>query len=275
MWCTEGMEGKRWIVEPGTELDLTETPTRSTEGAPGDKAATKAGSDELRAELARLQDRLYAEGERSLLLVLQAMDAGGKDGAIRKVFSGVNPQSCRVTSFKQPSVEELEHDFLWRIHKALPARGEVGIFNRSHYEDVGVVRVKKLVEEDTIRERYDIINSFEHGLAVSGTRIVKVFLHISKDEQEERLRARLDDPAKRWKFRPEDLDDRALWDEYMAAYSAAISATSTHDAPWFVIPADRKWYRDWSLLSILVETLSEMDPRFPDPHPDIEKIEIV
>jgi PPK2 family polyphosphate:nucleotide phosphotransferase len=269
-----GMERKRWVVEPGGALDLRTSPTRSTEGAPGDKAETKAASDELRVRLAELQDRLYAEDERSLLLVLQAMDAGGKDGAIKKVFSGVNPQSCRVTSFKQPSAEELEHDFLWRISKALPARGEVGIFNRSHYEDVGVVRVKKLVPERTIKERYEIINSFEHALTVAGTRIVKVFLHISKEEQAERLRARLDDPSKRWKFRAEDLDDRALWDEFMGAYGRAISATSTEDAPWYVIPADRKWYRDWSLLSILVETLTDMDPRFPDPVPDIEKLEI-
>jgi PPK2 family polyphosphate:nucleotide phosphotransferase len=203
------------------------------------------------------------------------MDAGGKDGAVRKVFGGVNPQSCRVTSFKQPSVEELKHDFLWRIAKALPARGEVGIFNRSHYEDVGVVRVKKLVPKETIRERYEIINSFEHGLSFSGTRIVKVFLHISRDEQARRLMARLEDPKKRWKFRPADLEDRALWDKFMSAYGAAISATSTELAPWYVIPADRKWYRDWSLLSILVETLADMDPRYPEPVPDIENLEIV
>ena len=169
----------------------------------------------------------------------------------------------------------MQHDFLWRIVKALPARGEVGIFNRSHYEDVGVARVKGLVPRDTIRERYNIINSFEHALSVSGTRIVKVFLHISKKEQAERLRARLEDPKKRWKYRPADLEDRALWDEYMGAYSAAISATSTNIAPWYVIPADRKWYRNWCLLLILVETLAEMDPRYPDAIPGIEKVEII
>ena len=269
------MERKRWVVDPGTKVDLNKMPTRSTEGAPGKKSETKEASEALRSELAALQDRLHAEDERSLLLVLQAMDAGGKDGAIKKVFSGVNPQSCRVTSFKQPSSEELEHDFLWRISKALPAHGEVGIFNRSHYEDVGVVRVKKMVPEQTILERYDIINSYEHALAVAGTTIVKVFLHISKEEQAERLRARLEDPTKRWKFRPDDLDDRALWDGFMAAYSKAISATSTPEAPWYVIPADRKWYRDWSVLSILVETLTEMDPQFPDPIPNVEELEIV
>jgi PPK2 family polyphosphate:nucleotide phosphotransferase len=269
------MERKRWVVEPGRRIDLAREAARSTEGAPGDKVATKEASDRLRSELSVLQERLYAEGRRSLLLVLQAMDAGGKDGAVKKVFGGVNPQSCRVKSFKQPSVEELQHDFLWRIAKALPSRGEVGIFNRSHYEDVGVARVKKFVSKETIRERYDIINSFEHSLAFSGTQVVKVFLHISKDEQARRLMARLEDPKKRWKFRPADLEDRAQWDEFMTAYGAAISATSTKDAPWYIIPADRKWYRDWSLLTILVETLADLDPRYPDPMPGIENLEIV
>ena len=212
------MERKRWFVAPDKKVLLEDEPTRSTEGAPGDKSETIEGSDALRKELTALQNRLYAEGRRSLLLVLQAMDAGGKDGAIRKVFSGVNPQSCRVTSFKQPSTEELQHDFLWRIHKALPEHGEVGIFNRSHYEDVGVARVKNLVPKKVIRQRYGIIKSFEHALAVEGTTVVKVFLHISKDEQKRRLQARLDDPTKRWKYRAGDLDDRKLWDDYMAAY---------------------------------------------------------
>jgi PPK2 family polyphosphate:nucleotide phosphotransferase len=269
------MERKRWVVEPGRKVDLDREATRSTEGAPGDKIATREASDQLRIKLSHLQDRLYAEDRQSLLLVLQAMDAGGKDGAVKKVFSGVNPQSCRVTSFKQPSAVELQHDFLWRITGALPSHGEVGIFNRSHYEDVGVVRVKKLVPSKTIRQRYEIINSFEHGLTVSGTRVIKVFLHISKEEQARRLRARLEDPKKRWKFRPADLEDRTQWDEYMAAYGAAISATSTHEAPWFIIPADRKWYRNWSLLTILTETLEEMNPRYPDPMPGIESLEIV
>ena len=269
------MERKRWLVAPKDKIDLTQMETRSNEGAPGDKAETHEASEQLKTDLARLQNMLYAEHQRSLLLVLQAMDAGGKDGAIRKVFSGVNPQSCRVTSFKAPTPDELGHDFLWRISRALPARGEVGIFNRSHYEDVGVVRVKGLVSDKVIRERYEIINSFEHALAISGTTIVKVFLHISKDEQAERLRARLEHPDKNWKFRPEDLEDRARWDGFMKAYGDAISATSTDDAPWYVLPADRKWYRDWALLSILVETLEAMDPKFPDPIPDLDKYQIV
>jgi PPK2 family polyphosphate:nucleotide phosphotransferase len=268
------MERKRWLVTPDKKVHLDKEPTRSTEGAPGGKPETIEASDALRKELTALQDRLYAEGRRSLLLVLQAMDAGGKDGAIRKVFSGVNPQSCRVTSFKQPSVEELQHDFLWRIHKALPEHGEVGIFNRSHYEDVGVARVKSIVPKRVIRQRYGIIKSFEHALAVEGTSVVKVFLHISKDEQKRRLQARLDDPTKRWKYRAGDLEDRKLWDDYMAAYGDAITETSTQEAPWYVIPADRKWYRDWALLSILVETLTEMDPRYPEPPPDLENVTI-
>ena len=269
------MERKRWVIDPGQKIDLSTEPTRATDGAPGGKMETKAACDELRAELSKLQDRLYAESRQALLLVLQAMDAGGKDGAIKNVFGGVNPQSCRVTSFKTPSAEELQHDFLWRISKALPARGEVGIFNRSHYEDVGVARVKNLVPKGTVQERFKVINSFEHGLSVSGTRIVKIFLHISKGEQAKRLVARLENPHKRWKFRPADLEDRALWDDYMKAYGAAISATSTKASPWYVIPADRKWYRDWSILTILVETLKEMNPRYPDPMPDIENVKII
>lgn len=269
------MERKRWFIPPQEKVDLSKLETRSTDGAPGDKVETRDACDGLRVQLARLQHTLYAEHERSLLLVLQAMDAGGKDGAIRNVFSGVNPQSCRVTSFKQPTAEELDHDFLWRIHRALPAKGEFGIFNRSHYEDVGVVRVNGVVSEKECRERYSIINSFEKALHVEGTTVVKVFLHISKEEQAERLQARIDDPTKRWKFRPEDLDDRARWDDFMTAYGDAISATSTKDAPWYVIPADRKWYRDWALLRILTEALEEMDLRFPDPIPGIEDYKIV
>ena len=269
------MERKRWVIAPSDKIDLSAYETRSTEGAPGNKAETRAASETLREELARLQLKLYAEHSRAFLLVLQAMDAGGKDGAIRRVFSGLNPQSCRVHSFKQPTPEELDHDFLWRISQALPAKGELGIFNRSHYEDVGVVRVNGVITKKECRVRYGVINAFEHSLEVAGSKIVKVFLHISKEEQAERLQARIDDPTKRWKFRPEDLDDRARWDDFMTAYGDAISATSTKNAPWYVIPADRKWYRDWALLSILVETLEEMDLRFPRPPEGIENYEIV
>jgi PPK2 family polyphosphate:nucleotide phosphotransferase len=246
----------------------------SSPGAPGDKQATESASGELRDRLVELQERLWAANRQALLVVLQAMDAGGKDGAIRKVFSGVNPQGCRVTSFKQPSEEELAHDFLWRIHKALPRRGEIGVFNRSHYEDVVAVRVRKLVPKEEWKQRYGIINQFESSLVASGTRVVKAFLHISKEEQAARLRKRLENPSKRWKFRKEDLDDRALWNDYQVAYSDAIGATATEHAPWFVIPADRKWYRDWALLTVLVATLEEMDPRYPKPAEDLSNIVI-
>jgi len=259
----------RWLIEPGADVDLAGVDPRGTGGAPGDKAETRAASAALRAELDELQAKLMAEQRRSLLVVLQALDAGGKDGTIRSVFEGVNPQGCRVTGFKVPSDEERAHDFLWRIHRELPARGEIGIFNRSHYEDVLVVRVHELVPEDVWRERYRTIVDFERGLHADGTRIVKLFLHISADEQRQRLQERLDDPRKRWKFRRGDLDERKLWDDYQAAYRDALARTSTEHAPWYAIPADRNWYRDWAVLTVLVEALRELDPRYPEPSEDL------
>jgi len=253
----------RWRVEPGAKVHLDKIDTRSTDGAPGDKAATEPAVDDLHATLAELQERLYAEGEQSLLVVLQAIDAGGKDGTIKHVFNGFNPAGCRVVSFKVPSEEERSHDFLWRVHSKAPAKGEVVVFNRSHYEDVLVVRVHDLVPEKVWRPRYDFINDFEAGLAAAGTRIVKLYLHISKEEQAERFQARLDDPSKRWKFRKGDLDERARWDDYMAAFEEAIARTSTDAAPWYVVPADRKWYRNWAVSRILAETLEDMDPQYP------------
>jgi PPK2 family polyphosphate:nucleotide phosphotransferase len=253
----------RWRVEPGDKVHLDKVDTRSTDGAPGDKAETESALQELKDDLAGLQERLYAEGKQSLLVVLQAMDAGGKDGTIKHVFEGFNPASCRVVSFKVPSEEERSHDFLWRVHAKAPARGEVVVFNRSHYEDVLVVRVHDLVPEDVWRPRYDLINDFEANLAAAGTRIVKLYLHISKDEQAERFQARLDDPTKRWKFRTGDLEERARWDDYMAAFEEALTATSTAAAPWYVVPAGRKWYRNWAVSRILVETLQDMDPQYP------------
>ena len=191
------------------------------------------------------------------------MDAGGKDGTIRSVLSGVNPQGCRIQSFGVPSEEELAHDFLWRIHRAAPRQGEVVVFNRSHYEDVLVVRVHELVPEEVWRGRYGQIRDFEDTLSAAGTQVVKCMLHISKEEQADRLRERLEDPTKRWKFRAGDLEERKLWDDYMAAFGDALSETSTSRAPWYVIPADRNWYRDWAVLTLLVETLRAMDPQFP------------
>jgi PPK2 family polyphosphate:nucleotide phosphotransferase len=198
-----------------------------------------------------------------LLVVLQAMDGGGKDGTIKHVFRGMNPVGARVASFRVPSEEEASHDFLWRVHRHTPAGGEVVVFNRSHYEDVLVVRVHGLVPESVWRPRYRHINAFEEILAAAGTEVVKLFLHISKEEQADRFRARLSDPAKRWKFRRGDLDERKRWDDYQVAYAEAIERTSTVAAPWFVIPADHKWYRNWAVSRVVLETLEAMNPQYP------------
>ncbi len=228
-----------------------------------DKETARAATDELLPELTELQERLWAEGTRAVLVVLQGIDAAGKDGAIRKVMTAFNPQGCPVTSFKVPSAEELDHDFLWRIHKRVPGKGEVGVFNRSHYEDVLVVRVHDLVPETVWRARYDQIVSFEDHLAATGTTIVKFFLYIDRDEQRERFQARYDDPTKRWKFAMGDLEERTHWDDYIAAYEDALSKTSTERAPWYVIPANRKWFRDLAIATVLRETLTDLDPAYP------------
>ena len=239
-----------------------------------DKAHGLQRHAELVARLGVLHNRLYAEAKRSLLLVLQGMDASGKDGVIRTVFTGVNPQGCDVEAFKAPTSTELAHDVLWRIHAACPARGEIGIFNRSHYEDVVVVRVRKLVDEKIWRARYGHIRAFEQMLTDEGTTVVKVFLHESKDAQRKRLQQRLENPEKRWKFRAGDLDDRARWDDFQAAYEDAIRETSTHDAPWFVVPADHNWSRNLCVAEILVDTLERLDPKVPEPEPGVEKLTI-
>lgn len=262
----------RWRVEPGTRPDLDGIDTRSTDGAPGDKTTTKLVTKGLVAELSEGQNRLWAEGRQSLLLVLQALDAGGKDGTIRQVFTGVNPQGVRVVSFKVPSTLERSHDFLWRVHQQVPATGEIGIFNRSHYEDVLVARVDQLVPEKVWRRRYRAIRNFEETLAEEGTAIVKVYLHISPEEQRERLQARLTDPQKRWKFSRSDLEVRSKWDAYREAYLDAIEETSTDHAPWFVVPADRKWYRDWSVMQILLATIERLDPKLPEEEPGLDDI---
>ena len=206
---------------------------------------------------------MFAEGSRSVLVVLQAIDAGGKDGTVKHLFKGLNPSSCRVVSFRAPSDEERAHDFLWRVHRRTPARGEVVVFNRSHYEDVLVVRVQGLAPESVWRPRFELIRDFEHNLAVAGTTVVKLFLHISPEEQAERFRARLADPTKQWKFRRGDLDDRARWADYQAAFAEAIAETSTDEAPWYVVPADRKWFRNFAATTILIDTLEALDPRYP------------
>jgi PPK2 family polyphosphate:nucleotide phosphotransferase len=253
---------KRWLAG-GAGFDLSAIDPDGTDGAPGDEDATKAAFKALRHELADWQERLYAESSQALLIVLQAIDGGGKDSTIKKVFRGVNPQGCRVVSFKEPSEEELAHDFLWRVHKRAPAKGEFGVFNRSHYEDVLVVRVHNMVPEPVWRDRYHVINAFEHGLTQADTRIVKFFLHISKEEQARRFKSRQERPDKHWKYNPGDEKERQHWDDYQAAFADAITATSTDEAPWYVVPANHKWYRNWVVASILVDTLRDMNPQYP------------
>ena len=224
--------------------------------------------------LSELQYLLYAENKRSVLVVLQAMDTGGKDGAIRHVMGPLNPQGCEVTSFKAPTEEELSHDFLWRVGRAVPRRGMIGIFNRSHYEDVLVVRVHNLVPRSVWSKRYRQINDFEKRLAESGTHIVKFFLHISKKEQKKRLEARLRDSSRHWKIDAADFEERKYWDDYIKAYEAVLSKCSKPWAPWYVIPADKKWYRNYVLSQILLETLEGLDMAFPSPKVDISKLRI-
>jgi len=228
-----------------------------------DKKHAKERLKELRQQLSDLQENLYAEHHQSLLLVFQAIDTGGKDGAIRKLLTGLNPAGVQVAAFKAPSKEELNHDFLWRIHQQTPGKGHIGVFNRSHYEDVLVTRVHDLIGPETWVPRYQDINNFEQLLTRDGTRIIKFFLHISKEEQAERLQARLDNPAKRWKFEPADLAERKLWDKYQVAFQDALAACSTPDAPWYVIPANKKWARDLAIAEIVVAALIEMNPQPP------------
>lgn len=225
--------------------------------------------------LSQLGYQLYAENKRSVLLVLQGMDSAGKDSTIRAIMGGLNPQSCSVSSFKKPTEEELDHDFLWRVHKVVPRRGNIGIFNRSHYEDVLVVRVHNLVPQAQWEQRYNQINEFEQLLSENGTKIVKCFLHISKEEQRARLQERVDDPNRRWKFNKGDLDERKLWDKYQEAYEAALTRCNTEWAPWHVIQADRNWCRKMIVSEILRQTIEEMDPQFPNPDDGIEGIVVV
>jgi PPK2 family polyphosphate:nucleotide phosphotransferase len=254
----------RYRIKPGGDAGLRERDPRDTGDFEGGKSEGKTAVATLNDELERLQELLYAEGKQKVLVVLQAMDTGGKDGTIRHVFNGTNPQGVKVASFKKPTTEELAHDYLWRVHQHTPGSGEIAIFNRSHYEDVLVVRVHDLVPEERWSRRYDHINAFEQRLADEGTTILKFFLHISKEEQRERLQARLDTPEKTWKFSKGDLAEREHWDTYVDAYEAALSRTSTDQAPWFAIPADRKWYRNLVITQVLVETLLGLDMRFPE-----------
>ena len=260
-----------YLVEPGSKFKLSKAKTDDT-GKFGGKEDAAAATKKNLDRLAELQELLYAESKHALLVVLQAMDTGGKDGTIEFVFSGCDPQGCQVTAFKAPTPIELAHDFLWRVHAAAPPKGMVGIFNRSHYESLLVERVKKLVPQKVWSRRYDHVNAFERVLADEGTTVVKFFLHISKDEQKRRLESRLKEPHKQWKFNPADLDERKLWDDYMEAYEDALRLCSQDYAPWYVVPSDRKWYRNWVVSDVLVRTLEGLDMKYPDPAPGLDRI---
>lgn len=253
---------KHLVVKPGSEVDLGDIDPREVSFL-GDEEKVREKLAEDVTAIDALQDRLYAEGKRALLVVLQGTDTSGKDGTIRGVFNTTGPLGVSVTAFKKPSEEELAHDFLWRVHLAAPRRGTIGIFNRSHYEDVLIGRVRKLAPKEVIEQRYDQINAFEQMLAENGTVILKFMLHISKKEQAERLQERLDDKTKNWKFNAGDLEDRKLWDEYQKAYETALARCSTEHAPWHVVPADRKWARNAIIAAIVRDTLEAMDPQYP------------
>lgn len=260
-----------YLIKLGHKVNLSKLPTND-KGRFKDKSQAKRASDKHLERLQELQSVLYAEARHALLVVFQATDAGGKDGAVEHVFSGINPQGCSVTSFKAPSTDELAHDYLWRIHAATPRRGMIGIFNRSHYESVLVERVKDLVPKKVWSKRYDHINAFEKLLSDEGTVILKFFLHISNKEQKERLEARLKDPKKNWKFDAKDLEERRHWDAYMAAYEDAIEKCSTDYAPWIVVPSDHKWFRNWVISDAIVQALEQLKMKYPPPAPGIKDL---
>lgn len=257
-------------IAPGTTVDLAALPTEDHERHGLDKASAVALRDHLTARLAELQEVLWAQHRHRVLVVLQATDTGGKDGTIRNVFGPLDAQGVRVAGFTRPTPDELAHDFLWRVHGRVPGDGEIVVFNRSHYEDVLVPRVHGRVPEPVWRRRYEHIRNFEALLADEGTTIVKFFLHISKDEQRERLQARLDDPTKHWKFDPGDLEERKRWADYQAAYADALSETSVGAAPWYAVPADRKWFRNVVVAQVMVDTLESLDLDYPPPVADLD-----
>ena len=261
---------KKYLVKPGSKVDLSKYDPANSSEYKGGKKDGKEDLLKLNRELESLQEMLYAQHKHKVLIVLQAMDTGGKDGVIRYVFEGVNPQGVRVASFKVPTPIELDHDYLWRAHTRVPGRGEIVIFNRSYYEDVLVVRVHELVPKHVWSKRYEQINAFEEMLAQEGTTILKFFLHVSPEEQKERLLARLQDPTKRWKYNAGDLKERQFWHEYTRAYEDTLSKTSSDHALWYVIPADKKWYRNWVIANILVETLKDLKMEYPQPEYDVE-----
>ncbi|MDY7041235.1 MAG: polyphosphate kinase 2 family protein [Chloroflexota bacterium] len=265
---------QRYRVRPDTKIDLSQWDPNDRGAFGGDKREAREKLRTLNERLEELQELLYAEHKHKVLIVLQAMDTGGKDGTIRHVFEGVNPQGVKVAGFKVPTPEELDHDYLWRIHKRSPARGTIVIFNRSHYEDVLAVRVHNLAPPAVWGRRYAHINSFERMLSDEGTTILKFFLHIDLDEQKKRFQARLDEPRKRWKFRLGDVKERKLWPEYMRAYEDVLGKTSTEWAPWYIVPANRKWYRNLVVATVLVETLGGLNMSYPQPEEDLDNVVI-
>jgi PPK2 family polyphosphate:nucleotide phosphotransferase len=265
------MDKLRHQLTPGRQAELSQRPT-SGKTFCDDRDAAERKFEKLRQEFIAAQRMLWAEGQQKLLIVLQAMDTGGKDGTIRDILQGVNPQGVHVASFKAPSLRELSHDFLWRIHRDVPAAGMIGVFNRSHYEDVLVVRVRRLAPESVWRPRYEQINLFERILLENDTVVLKFMLHISREEQRERLLARLEDPKKHWKFNADDLRERDLWDEYTAAYREMLERTSTIPAPWYVVPADDKAVRNVLVARVVAETLERMDPRYPGAPPEVDAL---
>ena len=264
---------KKFAVKPGETVKLAKYDSGETLGWKKDRQM-KTSLEKALKKIDDLQYILYAERKRAVLIVLQGLDAAGKDGTIRHVMSGVNPQGCRVTSFKVPSPEEAAHDFLWRVHKAVPVFGDLGIFNRSHYEDVLVVRVHSLVPKDIWSARYDEINRFEDFLHRNNVKILKFYLHISKEEQKKRLLERVDDPNKRWKISQADFNERIFWSSYQKAYEDALTKCSTDEAPWYIIPADKKWFRNLAISHIIAETMERMHLKFPEPSIDLKKLKV-
>ncbi len=269
------MDVDQYRLTPKTDVHLRDWSTNDTDGFDGDKQDSGAVLAELNAKLADLQGLLYAEGKHQVLVVLQGMDTSGKDGTIKHVFRTVNPLGVRVANFKRPNDTELAHDYLWRVHEHTPSLGHITIFNRSHYEDVLVVRVHDLVPKKQWNRRYGHICDFERMLVDEGTLVRKFFLHISKDEQKARLEERLQNPKKQWKFEHGDIDERKRWDDYQAAYEAALSKTSTDAAPWYIVPSDRKWYRNLVISQTLIDTLESLKMSYPEPSQGLDKIKIV
>jgi PPK2 family polyphosphate:nucleotide phosphotransferase len=261
------------VVPAGRRVKLADWDPEETLGHKKDAGTEEAIARSI-ARLDELQYLMYADHRHALLVVLQGMDAAGKDGTIRHVMSGLNPQGCRVTAFKAPSAEQAEHDFLWRVHQAVPPLGDIAIFNRSHYEDVLVARVRKLVPKDLWARRYEQINRFEQFLAESGVVVLKFFLHISRDEQRRRFEERLRDPTKQWKLSPADFDDRKYWEDYVDAYQDALARCSTPSAPWFIVPANKKWFRNLAVAHLLVEALKRLDMKFPKPSFDVSRFTV-